>query len=271
MKNITKIGGIFIALLALVLLAGATFTFAQDDSTPDTTSPQSEDGERPNGHRGEHQGIIDREAIKAAVSETLGLSMEEIEAMRADGQSMAEILEAQGVTQEDVHATVQAAVEDAVNTAVSEGTITQEEADQLLERAAEGGFGRGHRGGHRGGNGLGAEIFGDIDRKAVVAEALGITTEELEAYHEDSLRLPEIAEELGVDVADVEAAMREVVEEAVNQAVEDGTITQEQADQILSGEGRGFGHNGHRGPRGDNSQGRPFGNGNNPAANTQDA
>lgn len=245
MKHLTKIGGIFIALVALALLAGTTFTFAQDDGT-DSTVPESETEGR--GNRG--HDIIDRGAVKEAISDTIGLTEEEVRAMKAEGMSFEEILEAQGVTQEDVQAAVLAVVEEAVETAVADGSITQEQADQILARAAEGGFKFGRGGGKRGGHGFG-EIFGDLDRQAILADALGITVEELEAYHADGLRLSEIAEEVSVDLADVEEAIKSAMTDAINQAVEDGTITQEQADQLLERVEEGkFGRGGHRGPRG---------------------
>ena len=112
---------------------------------------------------------------------------------------------------------------------------------------AENGFGRGNR------HGLG--IFDREAMKEVVADALGITVEELEAAKEDGTRLSELAEELGVPIEDVEAAVEAARAEAVAQAVEDGTITQEQADQILSGE---FCNKGNRGNRGNGPRGNGF-------------
>lgn len=83
--------------------------------------------------------------------------------------------------------------------------------------------------------------------KDAVARALGITVEELETAQEEGKRLNKLAEERGVDLADIEAAIQTTHEEMVRQAVADGTISQEQANQILSGKFRG-GHGG----RGDN-------------------
>ncbi len=49
-----------------------------------------------------------------------------------------------------------------------------------------------------------------------------------------------LADALGITVEELEAAKEGVRTAAIEQAVADGLITQEQADQILSGEGRGF-------------------------------
>jgi len=56
-----------------------------------------------------------------------------------------------------------------------------------------------------------------------------------------------LAEELGISVEELESAQQAAFEAAVAAAVDAGTITQEQADQILEGggfPGRGFGRRG---------------------------
>ena len=60
-----------------------------------------------------------------------------------------------------------------------------------------------------------------------------------------------LAEELGISIEELESAQQAAFETSVAAAVDAGTITQEQADQILAGGGfpkrgfggRGFGHN----------------------------
>lgn len=257
MKKLTMIGGILIALLAFAMVLGTTFTFAQNDGTDtdahiDTTIHDEEaHDEHHDEDHDEHRGfgVIDKEAVKATVLETLGLTEDEFIALRAEGMSLTEILEAQGVTEEEVEGSAVAAVEGMVETAVSDGTITQEQADTILEHTVEKGLRFGLGRGRHDGHGLRHQIFADVDFHAVIADALGISVEEYEALHDEGLHLNEMVEELGVDLADVEAAMQTAREDAINQAVEDGTITQEQADQLLSGEGHGHngGHRGHQG------------------------
>jgi len=95
-----------------------------------------------------------------------------------------------------------------------------------------------------------------LDREAVsiiIADALGITVEELEAAHEEGVRLPELAESLGVEIEVVEAAIESARAEALAQAVADGIITQEEADEIASHTGRG--NHPPRGERGDGENG----------------
>lgn len=92
-----------------------------------------------------------------------------------------------------------------------------------------------------------------------IAEALGLTPNELfTESHDEGKSVSEIAEERGVDldaVQDaVDASRAEAQREAIEQAVEDGSMTQEQADWLLEGMekgfhlgGRGMGRGGHMG------------------------
>lgn len=69
---------------------------------------------------------------------------------------------------------------------------------------------------------------------AAIAQALGLTVEEFEAAIAAGKKLPQIAAEQGVAVEDVWAAARAAREAAIQQAVADGVITQEQANWMLS-------------------------------------
>lgn len=92
-----------------------------------------------------------------------------------------------------------------------------------------------------------------IDRQALAAQALGMTTDELQAACEEGTTLRDLLEERDMTRADFADALQAAFEAAVQQAVEDGVITQDQADQILEGRGlrgpKGFGFRG-RGGRG---------------------
>ncbi len=197
-------------VVALVAALGVSAVFAQSDG-----------GERPDS---EVKDAI-HEAVHTAIADALNMSVEDLEAAKEDGQRLPEIAEAQGVEIETVKAAAEAAKEEAVNQAVADGTLTQEQADHIL--SGEGRGGRGGRSGKFGGN------------SEALADALGMTVEELQAAKDEGLTLEEIAEQQGTTIEDVRAAMQSAKEEAINQAVADGTLTQEQADSILSGEGRG--------------------------------
>lgn len=66
-----------------------------------------------------------------------------------------------------------------------------------------------------------------------VAEALGLTPEGLFAELHAGKSLSEVAEAQGVDTETLSDALLAARVEAIQQAVEDGTLTQEQADRML--------------------------------------
>lgn len=78
----------------------------------------------------------------------------------------------------------------------------------------------------------------------VAAEALDMATDELIDELQSGKTLEEISEEAGVDFAEVQAAVQvagqTAFRERIQQAVDDGTITQEHADWLLEGLEKGF-------------------------------
>jgi hypothetical protein len=107
------------------------------------------------------------------------------------------------------------------------------------------------------------------------AKALGLTADELSAELWGGKTLADIADEKGVDIATVKAAVEAAqiaeTKTAINQAVTDGAMTQAKADWLLEGldkgywgagaeGGFGFGMGpgmGHGGPRGGGPLGAP--------------
>jgi hypothetical protein len=76
-----------------------------------------------------------RDEMHAAVAEALGLSVEELDEAMAEGQTMWQIAEEQGIDPEDIRDAMQAVREDIINQAVEDGVLTQEQADWMLGRA----------------------------------------------------------------------------------------------------------------------------------------
>ncbi len=185
--------------------------------------------------RGSH-GFLTPEAQEAAIAESLGMTVEELEAARAEGQSLAEIAAAQDVDMADVQDAVEAAREQAIADAVTNGEITQEQADALLS-------------GEPFHLNL-STIFDPAAEQAAIADALGLTVEELEAAQAEGVHIFDLAAQQDVDMADVQAAIEAYRAEAVQAAVDAGTITQAQADRILSQEGCLGGLGGPGGPGG---------------------
>jgi hypothetical protein len=132
------------------------------------------------------------------------------------------LAEALGVSVADLQAARQAAHEAALEQAVAEGVVTAEQAELIKGRQA---------------------LMQYIDKEEMLATGLGISTEELEAARQEGKSLPYFFGELGLDPADIKAAMQSAYEDAVQQAVDDGVITDSQAEQLQKyGFGsRGFG------------------------------
>ena len=209
---------------------------------------QQDDTENPDRPSDEERAAI-REfisgQIQPAMAELLGVSVEELQQAKED-RTIGDLVEAAGMTMEEFKAEMETIKADALQAAVAEGLITEEQAEALANREGK----RGRRGGGRG-NGLG-NIIGAEEAMAIVADALDISVEELQEAREAGTRLPELIEELGLDEEAVKAEIQAAKEAAIQQAVEDGTITQEEADELLNGEGR----EGRRGGRGNGQGGR---------------
>jgi hypothetical protein len=71
------------------------------------------------------------------VADLTGLSVEDIQAERAEGASVADIAEANGVSTEDVVAKALDERKAILDAKVADGTITQEQADLAYERMTE--------------------------------------------------------------------------------------------------------------------------------------
>ena len=255
-----------VTVVAMALLVmGGTAVFAQqvdegsstpilqtDDGSQDDLAPLNEDTGQQNrsqGHRngGKNGRFLDREAASATIADALGITVEELQAAHEEGTTLPDLAESLGVEMEVVEAAIEAARAEAIAQAVADGTITQEEADAMAERAELQNVIR--------------DIFDRDAMTAVAADVLGLTVEELEAAKEDGVRFPELAEEAGIEITVLTDAMEQAKADALQSAVDSGLITQEQADEIGSRVGGG-----NHGPRqgghgGSHSGGRPSGDG----------
>lgn len=113
---------------------------------------------------------------------------------------------------------------------VDDGTITAEQADAVAAHLAEGMPGRGGDGGGMGGRGHGGRGFDGT----VVADALGITVDELATAVRSGQSIADVAAAEGVDVQVVIDALVTEAEARIAQGVTDGRFTQEEADAKLA-------------------------------------
>jgi hypothetical protein len=150
MKNKMSIliAGLLVALLVVGVI-GATNTFAQGSS-----NDLLQHGHGPGGGRG--LGQVELEAA----AKVLGMTTDEVSTALQSGKTLQDLADQAGVKIEDVQAAIQAAHEtelrDRIAQAVQDGTITQANADWLLEGLDKGfigvpgafGFGDPHGFGH---------------------------------------------------------------------------------------------------------------------------
>ncbi len=156
-----KLSITFTGLFLLVALLVSGFGFAQSVSAQVT---EGEEGEVTSAERAENRQarkelrqvarqVIDKEELKQVVADTLGVTVEEVEAARENG-TMQELIDASGVSAEELEAAVTAARDAMIDEALANGEITAEQAEQLKARdgshKGEGPDGPGSREGREG-------------------------------------------------------------------------------------------------------------------------
>lgn len=210
------------AALATGGILGATFgtpsvSGAQDGGTTTTTAPSTTDapdGGGPGmGHRG---GGVEL----AAAAKALGLTEDEVRTQLQAGKTLAEIAEAQGVDRQDLVDALVAAGEERLDEAKA---ALPDRIDELVDRKLPGDA---DGGGRPGGRGI-RELALDT-----AATTLGLSEDDLRTQLRDGKTLADIASAQGVSVDDLVAALVKAAQERIDQAVTDGKLTQERADEL---------------------------------------
>ena len=166
----------------------------------------------------------------------------------------AALAEALGISVEELQTAKETAHEAAIAQAVEDGTITQEQADAMAD------------GGDKGRGGKGGRHVPGSNYNALLAEALGITTEEIETAQQ-SVRETLVSErpdnsgtrearssiqtylEDAVEQANLNELYQQAYQDAVEAALADEAITEDQAALLLENLpsfGHGFGGHGGR-------------------------
>ncbi|MFC2054659.1 hypothetical protein ACFLV7_10275, partial [Chloroflexota bacterium] len=176
-------------------------------------------------------GLKDKDGTvwQTTLADVLGISVEQLEEAFADGETIHMLVDELGLDITDVKTALQAARADLIQQAVADGSITQEQADRMLDRQSkQNGFGRAGKG-----------RFGLKDKDGTVwqttlAEVLGISVEQIEEALADGETIRTLVDELGLNITDVKTALQAARAEMLQQAVAEGKITQEQADRMLN-------------------------------------
>ena len=93
------------------------------------------------------------------------------------------------------------------------------------------------------GDGRGGHGLGQVELEAA-AKVLGMTADELSTALKDGKTLQSLADEAGVAIEKVQAAIQAAhateIRDRIQQALDDGTLTQANADWLLEGLDKGF-------------------------------
>jgi len=139
------------------------------------------------------------------------------------GDRQAELAEALGITIEELQAAQLEAKAARINQLVEEGTLTLDQANLMLAVDA---------------------LKQSVDRGALMLEVLDLTAEEFEAAREDGSLRDLLS---NITPAELQEKTQAAFEEALQQAVEDNVITDDQADLVREKMAEGAGFGGHRG------------------------
>jgi hypothetical protein len=123
-----------------------------------------------------------------------------------------------------------AAQKSALDPLVQDGTISQDQEAKVLSALET----AGPKG--PGGPGFGGPGFGRGADLGAVAQVLGITTDQLKTDLEAGQSIADIAKAQNVDVAKVVQAIVDAANAKLDEAVQSGKLTQDQADKIKADE-----------------------------------
>jgi len=202
---------------AAVVLAAMIPASAYADAAAD--APQSQtDGkaEKAIVHKFVHPGLFGGNALSQDVLDLLKLDRKAFREKLAEGKTLAQIAEEQGVSRDDL----KQALMDSFNKALEEQKARFEEnLDKLLDaKHPAGEFGKQIRFGFK------------LDMNDI-AKLLGISNEDLKQAFASGKSFADLAEEKGVDVQDLIDLLAKPAAEKIDQQLKEGKITQEQADR----------------------------------------
>jgi uncharacterized membrane protein len=257
------------ALVIGVVLAGMAVTSAQEGTTSPTptptatddanteTTPPADDTDEDEQAEDCPGGLHGWRLVEDAAAEVLGLTEDDLHAAFEEGQTLADVAQAQGMSVDDFKSALTAAVTADLQVKLGAGDITQEQYDEALadlndnldDLVSSTPPARGHHGGAH---------FQALD---AAADALGIDESDLHDALASGQTLAEIAEAQGISVDALASALSTSVTADLQEKLAAGDITQEQYDEatstladriddIINGEFSGHGPGRHHGFRG---------------------
>jgi uncharacterized protein (DUF2267 family) len=240
-----------LSLVIGVILAGMAVTSAQEgtstptatpeattdagtatpDSTDDSTDDSSDTDDTDNaGYCGGRYGGW--RMVEDAAGEVLGLTHAELRAAFDDGQTLADIAEAQGMSADDLKAAVVENVTAALQEDLDAGDITQDQFDTATANLSDNIDDFINNAAPERGAGHGLGVWRLVED--AVATILGVTEGDLHDAFDDGQTLADIAEAQGMSADDLKAGIIESVTAELQTQLDAGDITQDQFDALTS-------------------------------------
>ena len=198
------------------------------------------------------------------LSDLTGVSVEDIAAARQDGDSLADIAEANDVSTDDYVAAVVDAATTAIDDAVADGKLSEDRAAEIKEGLTDKvtAMVTSEAGWHGRSRGWAVKLDGKPSPIVVLSELSGLSVEEIRESRVEGTSLADIGEANGVTKDDYVAELVSRATAAIDAMVEAGRLSEERAqtmkdglaDRVESivtntdepgrghGWGRGFGH-----------------------------
>ena len=147
-----------------------------------------------------------------------------------------------GVSPQQLQDALQKTRIEQISQAVSEGKLSQDQANQLIQRINSGqaplgfgppggGPGHGPKPGGPGGPGAREAMRGGM---MGAAQALGMTPQELRQELQAGKTLAQVAQQRGISRDELKNRLQTLTKQRLDQAVQQGRMTREQADQVMA-------------------------------------
>lgn len=235
--NKRKFFGIVAVALVVSLVAGTLTVSAQGPSKAPSTRGMLGGWVQsiPHGRVG-----LSEAGLQAAAAK-LGLSVDELSAKLKAGELLADLADKAGVDLQAVRDAVEkanlAARRDSIEKAVSDGKLSREQADWML-KGLEQGFAPRFDLSRVG------RLFGSQTDQEIVAQALGMTVEQLSTQLWGGRTLADLAKRAGVDLEQIQKAIAsahaQAMRDRIEELVQQGKLTRERADWMLEGLEKGY-------------------------------
>lgn len=199
--------------------------------------------------------------VEQALADKLGMSLADLDAAEAKGQSWSQIAISKGTAAADVNALLAEVHKTALAKAVTDGVLTQAQADAMLQNMTANGFNDGFGPGMMGGRGGYGQIRSYVEQ--ALADKLGMSLTDFQAAEANGQSWSQIAISKGTAQADVTNVLSDAAKTGLAKAVTDKVLTQAQADTMLQNmtangfdQGWGGGRGGMMDGRGGGGRGR---------------